>query len=205
MGQLVEQRGYATLDQQRWTIHDFQFQCRSLRPTISVTITDCHRNRRRVMSITYARFTDHTLARKASEAVRRRIGAAGRVELLRSPRRLSHHTIPLRMTAARVGSIIGAVVVGLLSVLTLAAGLWVLSTNGRPIPCPAETLALGVVLSSLLGGLAGALSFASDNAPTVHDLRAWLGKGNPVVLVDAERGHEETLRGLGADQAGRIG
>lgn len=157
------------------------------------------------MSITYARFTDHTLARKASEAVRRRIGGAGRVEVLRSPRRLSHHIIPLRMTAARIGAIIGGIIVGLLSVLTVATALWVLTNNGRPIPAPAQTLALCVALSGLLGGLAGALAYASDNAPTVHDLRAWLGKGKPVVLVEADRGHEETLRHLGADQAGRLG
>lgn len=157
------------------------------------------------MSITYAQFTSDSLARKASEAVRRRIGAAGRVELLRSPRRLSHHVIPLRMTAARIGAVIGGVAVGLVSVLALAAGLYLLTSNGQPIPAPAETLALCAALSGLLGGLAGALSFASDNAPKVCNLRAWLGDGKPVVLVEAERGHEETLRHLGADQAGRIG
>ncbi|MFO7566803.1 MAG: hypothetical protein R6X02_29440 [Enhygromyxa sp.] len=156
------------------------------------------------MSITYARFSTHKLAREAARRLRRRIEAAGRVELLRSPRRLSHHTIPLRMTAARFGAVVGGVVVGLLSVLALAAGLWVLTNDGRQIPAPAETLGLCVALSALLGGLAGALSFASDNRPTVNDLRAWLGAGKPVVLVEAERGHEDTLRSLGATRVGQL-
>jgi hypothetical protein len=157
------------------------------------------------MSITYARFTDFTLARKATETMRRKVGEDGRVELLRSPRRLSHHTIPLRMTAARFGLVVGGLVVGLLSVIAVGAGLYVLANNGRPIPAPTETLMLCLVLSGLLGGLGGALCFASDNGPTVKDLRAWLGMGKPVVLVEADRGHEETLRSFGAARVGKIG
>ena len=157
------------------------------------------------MSITYARFTDPTLARKATETMRRTVGAAGRVELLRSPRRLSHHTIPLRMTAARVGMLVGGLVVGLLSIIAVGAGLYVMANNGSPIPAAEETLVLCMCLSGLLGGLGGMLSFASDNGPTVRDLRAWLGMGKPVVLVEAERGYEDTLRSFGAARVGKIG
>lgn len=157
------------------------------------------------MSITYARFNDYNLARQALQSIRRRIGEAGRVELLRSPRRLSHHLIPLRMTAVRIGAVVGGIIVGLLSVLAAAAILWVLATGGRPIPAPVETLTLCVLLSALLGGLAGALSFSSDNGPAVQDLRAWLGEGKPVVLVEAERGHVDTLRSLGADEVDELG
>jgi hypothetical protein len=156
------------------------------------------------MSITYARFTEPSLARKASRLIQRRIGSAGHVELLRSPRRLSHHIIPLRMTAARFGAVIGGVCLGMFSVLAVAVGIWISNAAGRPIPAPAETLALCVMLSTLFGVLAGALSFASDNKSTVNDLRAWLGKGKPVVIVDAERGHEDTLRSLGATQIGHL-
>jgi hypothetical protein len=157
------------------------------------------------MSITYARFSNHNLAREAAQRIRRRIEAAGRVELLRSPRRLSHHAIPLRMTAARFGAIVGGLVVGLLSVLAVGAELWVLGNEGRQIPDLTATIGLCVMLSVLLGSLAGALSFASDNGATVDGLRAWLGKGKPVVLVEAERGHEETLRSLGATRVGQLG
>jgi hypothetical protein len=161
--------------------------------------------RRCVMSITYARFTDPMLARKATETIRRKVGAAGRVELLRSPRRLSHHTIPLRMTAARFGLVVGGLVVGLLSIMAVGAGLYVSANNGRPIPAQGETLMLCMVLSTLLGGLGGALSYASDNGRAVRDLRAWLGMGKPVVLVEAERGYEDTLRSFGAARVGKIG
>jgi hypothetical protein len=157
------------------------------------------------MSITYARFNDITRARIASRQLRRRVGPEGSVEVLRSAGRLSHHTIPLRMTAARVGTIVGGVIVGLLSVMTVATAMWFITQNGRPIPAPAETLGLALGLSALLGGLAGALTFATDNGSKCQRVRSWLDHGHPVVVVNAERGHEETLRSLGAGAVGKIG
>ena len=75
----------------------------------------------------------------------------------------------------------------------------------RPRNAARLELALCVMLSAMLGGLAGALSFASDNRPMIDDLRAWLSEGKPVVLVEAERGHEETLRSLGATRVDKLG
>lgn len=157
------------------------------------------------MSITYARFNDLTRARIASRQLRRRVGPEGRVEILHSPGRLSHHTIPLRMTAARIGAVVGGAIVGLLSVLTVTTAMWFVAQSGRPIPAPAETLGLAVGLSALLGGLAGALTFATDNGSKCQRVRTWLDHGHPVVVVNAERGHEETLRSLGAGAIGKFG
>ena len=156
------------------------------------------------MSITYARFDDPAHARTAASRLRRRVEPSDRVEVVRNPRRLSHHVIPLRMTAARVGSIVGSVVVGVLAALTLASGVWVMTQSGQTIPAAGETLALIVGLSALLGGLAGALAFASDTGAETEQVRAWLDQGAAVVLVDGERGHEETLRGFGAGAVAKL-
>jgi hypothetical protein len=156
------------------------------------------------MSVTYARFSNYTVARKASQLIRNQVGEAGHVELLRSARKLSHHTIPLRMTAVRVGALVGGGVVALLSLIAAGTCLWALTSAGEPIPAARETLAVCVGLSTLLGCLAGALSFASDSTATVQRMRDWLGMGKPVVLVEARRGHEQTMRLLGADIVGKI-
>jgi hypothetical protein len=156
------------------------------------------------MSVTYARFSSYAVARKASQLIRNQVGEAGHVELLRSARKLSHHTIPLRMTAVRVGTMVGGGVVALLSLIAAGTCLWALTGTGEPIPAARETLAVCVGLSTLLGCLAGALSFASDSTATVQRMHEWLGKGKPVVLVEARRGHEQTLRLLGADIVGKM-
>lgn len=157
------------------------------------------------MSITYARFPNPIIASQASQQLRQRMAGSGTVEMLRSARRLSHHIIPLRMTAARVGGALGGVTVALLSVLAVSAGLWTMASAGRPVPAVGETLALCVGLSALLGGLAGALAFASDSTANIQRLRGWLRSGKPVVIVESRRGHEQTLRMLGADAVGKIG
>jgi hypothetical protein len=156
------------------------------------------------MSVTYARFSSYTVARNASMRMREHIGDSGRVQLLRSARKLSHHTIPLRMTAVRVGTLFGGAVVAVLSLIALGACMWAFTASGQPIPAAGETLALCVGLSTLLGCLAGALSFASDTTITVQRMQDWLVHGKPVLLVEAPQGHEQTMRLLGADVVGKI-
>jgi hypothetical protein len=78
------------------------------------------------------------------------------------------------------------------------------SASSGPIPAAAQTLALCILLATVLGGLAGALSFASDNGRICKRLQAWLRSGGEVVLVNSERGHEDTLRMLGATEAGSL-
>ena len=156
------------------------------------------------MSVTYARFSNYTVARNATQLIREHVGDAGQVQLLRSARKLSHHTIPLRMTAVRIGTIFGGAVVALLSLIAAGACLWAFTASGQPIPAAGHTLAIVVGLSTVLGCLAGALSFASDSKATVQRMRDWLRTGKPVVLVEAKRGHEQTMRLLGADMVGRI-
>jgi hypothetical protein len=156
------------------------------------------------MSVTYARFSSYTVARQASQRMQEHIGDSGRVQLLRSARKLSHHTIPLRMTAVRIGTLFGGAMVALLSLIALGTCMWALTASGQPIPAAGETLVLCVALSTLLGCLAGALSFASDSTIAVQRMHDWLGHGNPVLLVEATRGHEQTMRLLGADVVGKI-
>lgn len=156
------------------------------------------------MSITFARFENPIEARKASQQLRERLSTTDKVELLRSARRLSHHIIPLRLTAARIGTLLGGICVAVLSVMAASAGLWVMTSAGQPIPAAGETLALCVALSALLGCLAGALSFASDNTRKIQRVRGWLDHGSPVVVVEARRSHEDTLRLLGADLVDEI-
>lgn len=156
------------------------------------------------MSVTYARFSSYTVARQASQRMQEQIGDAGQVQLLRSARKLSHHTIPLRMTAVRIGTLFGGAAVALLSLIAIGTCLWALTSPGQPIPAAGETLAVCVGLSTLLGCLAGALSFASDSTTTVQRMRDWLGNGQPVLLVEARQGHEQTMLLLGADVVGKI-
>jgi hypothetical protein len=156
------------------------------------------------MSVTYARFSNYTVARKASQQIRERVGDAGHVQLLRSARRLSHHTIPLQMTAVRIGTLFGGAIVALLSLIAAGACLWAIAAAGQPIPAAGQTLAICVGLSTVLGCLAGALSFASDSKVTVQRMRDWLRTGKPVILVEAKRAHEQTMRLLGADMVGTI-
>ena len=156
------------------------------------------------MSVTYARFSNYTVAREASQLIREHVGEAGRVQLLRSARKLSHHTIPLQMTAVRIGTVFGGAIVALLSLIAAACCLWAIAAAGQPIPAAGHTLAVCVGLSTVLGCLAGALSFASDSKATVQRMRDWLLTGKPVVLVEARRGHEQTMRLLGADMVGKI-
>jgi hypothetical protein len=157
------------------------------------------------MSVTYARFSSYTVARQASQQMQEQIGDSGRVQLLRSARKLSHHTIPLRMTAVRIGTLFGGAAVALLSLIAVGTCMWAFTAgSGQTIPAAGETLAVCVALSALLGCLAGALSFASDSTATVQRMRDWLGNGKPVLLVEARQGHEQTMRLLGADLVGRI-
>jgi hypothetical protein len=156
------------------------------------------------MSVTYARFSNYTVAHRASQLLRDEIGESGRVQVLHSARKLSHHTIPLRMTAVRVGALFGGAVVALLSLIAAGTCLWALTSSGQPIPAATETLAVCVGLSTLLGCLAGALSFASDSTATVRRMHDWLGMGKPVVLIHAKQGHEHTMRQLGADVVGKL-
>ena len=150
------------------------------------------------MSITYARFNDLARARLAAGHLRRRVGVGARVDVLCSVGGLSHHSIPLRMTAARNGTIYGGVAVGLVTAVTMTSLIWGLTQYGRPIPAIGETLVLALGLSMLLGALAGALAFASDNSRKCQRMRSWLRDGHPVVVINAARGHEETLRSYGA-------
>jgi hypothetical protein len=156
------------------------------------------------MSVTYARFSNYSVAHRASQLLRDEIGETGRVQVLHSARKLSHHTIPLHMTAVRVGALFGGAVVALLSLIAAGTCLWAMTSSGQPIPAAAETLAVCVGLSTLLGCLAGALSFASDSTATVRRMHDWLDMGKPVVLIETNRGHELTMRQLGADVVGRI-
>lgn len=156
------------------------------------------------MSVTYARFSSDAAARQASQRMQEQVGDSGRVQLLRSARKLSHHIIPLRMTAVRIGALFGGAAVGLLSLIALGTCMWVLSASGQPIPLAGETLAVCVGLSAVLGCLAGALSFASDSTIIVQRMHDWLGDGKPVVLVEARQGHEQTMRLLGADMVGKF-
>jgi hypothetical protein len=161
-------------------------------------------NAKVIMSITYARFSSYTVARAASQQIQETIGDSGSVQLLRSARRLSHHTIPLRMTAVRVGTLFGGAVVALLSLVAVGTCMWTMTEYGQPIPAAAETLAVCVGLSTVLGCLAGALAFASDSTVAVQRMHGWLGSGKPIVLIEAKQGHEQTLRLLGADIVGKI-
>jgi hypothetical protein len=150
------------------------------------------------MSITYARFNDYAHARGAARRLARRVAPTERIEVVRNLRSLSHHLIPLRMTAVRYGTVVGALAVAVLALVTLGAGIWVMTQSGEAIPAAYETMALVVGLSALLGGLAGALAFASDNGRECEKVRRWLDEGDTVVLVEGERGHEQTLRQFGA-------
>ena len=67
------------------------------------------------MSITFAQFENHNVAKQASQRLRKRLGKGGRVEVIQNDRRLSHHVVPMRMTAARVGAVAGGIIVGGLS------------------------------------------------------------------------------------------
>jgi hypothetical protein len=110
---------------------------------------------------------------------------------------VSHHTIPLRLTAAGIGVVVGMLFVGVLAVV--AVGLALLF--GLPAIVPGETVALVVGVSMVFGALAGGLSFASDNSPVVKRLRRWTRDGKSVVFVDdRRRTHEQTLRHVGAEQ-----
>jgi hypothetical protein len=108
------------------------------------------------------------------------------------------------MTAVRVGTVFGGAVVAVLSLIAVGACIWAMTASGHPIPAAMQTLAVCVGLSTLLGCLAGALSFASDSTVTIQRMRDCLGNGKPVVLVEARRGHEQTMRLLGADVVGKI-
>jgi hypothetical protein len=157
------------------------------------------------MAITYARFSSHTAARDASRLVQKQLGSSGRVRVLRDSQRLSHHMIPLCMTAARFGTVFGGAVVAVLSTITAGIFFYVIGLPGEPIPAPVATLALCVGLSTLLGCLAGALCFATDSNATVQRMREWLHDGKPVLIIETSRGHEQTLRHLGAEQVGKFG
>jgi hypothetical protein len=113
--------------------------------------------------------------------------------------------IPLCMTAARLGTLAGGAIVALLSTITAGVLFHIVGLPGDPIPAPVATLGLCVGLSTLLGCLAGALCFATDNNATVERMRDWLRDGKPVVIIETNRGHEQTLRHLGADQVGKLG
>jgi hypothetical protein len=157
------------------------------------------------MAITYARFSNYAAARTASNLIQQQIGKSGRVRVLQNAQRLSHHIIPLCMTAARFGTVFGGAVVALLSTVTAGIFFWVVGLPGEPIPAPVATLALCVGLSTLFGCLGGALCFATDTNATVQRMREWLREGKPVVLIETGRGHEQILRHLGAEQVGKIG
>jgi hypothetical protein len=154
---------------------------------------------------TYARFSNYAAAREASNLIQEQIGEAGRVRILRNTQRLSHHIIPLCMTAVRLGTVFGGTIVALLTLLASGLFLWVFGWAGNSVPSPFATLALCVGLSALFGCLAGALCFATDTNAKVQRMREWLRGGKPVVLIESRSAHEETMRFLGAETVGRIG
>src|SRR5690606_41081662 len=100
------------------------------RPPWQCACTYCHEFPGASMSITFARFENPIEARKASQLLRERLSTTDKVELLRSARRLSHHIIPLRLTAARIGTLLGGICVAVLSVMAASAGLWVMTSSG---------------------------------------------------------------------------
>jgi hypothetical protein len=154
---------------------------------------------------TYARFSNYAAAREASNLIQQQIGDKGRVRLLRNAQRLSHHIIPLCMTAVRLGAVFGGTIVALLTFIASGTFIWVFGWSGEPVPAPLATLALCVGLSTLFGCLAGALCFATDTNAKVQRIREWLSRGKPVVLVESRSDHEQTMRFLGAEMVGKIG
>jgi hypothetical protein len=158
-----------------------------------------------VTMFTYARFSNYAAAREASNLIQQEIGNSGRVRVLRNAQRLSHHIIPLCMTAVRFGAVFGGAMVAALTLVASGAFLWVLGALGEPVPVPAATLALCVGLSALFGCLAGALCFATDTNIKVEAMREWIGGGKPVVLIESRHDHEQTMRFLGAETVGKIG
>ncbi|MCA9683261.1 MAG: hypothetical protein KC457_13760 [Myxococcales bacterium] len=144
------------------------------------------------------------MAKQASQRLRKRLGKGGRVEVIQNDRRLSHHVVPMRMTAARVGAVAGGIIVGGLSLLAVTAWLnYAVEEQGRVLAI-GETLALTLLLATMLGAMAGALCFASDATAVVQRLRGWLRRGKTVLIVDDPRLHEETLRACGAKIVGRV-
>lgn len=156
------------------------------------------------MSLTYAQFENQDAANQASQRLSMCLGEDGRVEVIRSVRHLSHHVVPLRLTAARVGAAVGGIVVGVLSVLATMAWLAYAIEDQGKVLAPGETLLLTLLLSTLLGAMAGALCFASDATEVARRLRDWLRQGKTVLIVDDPRLHEDTLRTYGAKIVGRV-
>lgn len=147
------------------------------------------------MPFTYAQFKSSSAAQRAV----RRLRAGARDDDLRVTvlNMVSHHTVPLRLTSAGIGVFLGATSVALVAMAAVGLAL----SFGLPVIAPRETIALVLGISTLLGGLAGGLSFASDNSPVAQRLRRWTREGKPVVFVDdARRTHEQTLRHVGAVQ-----
>ena len=154
---------------------------------------------------TYARFSNYASAREASSLLQQQIGDSGRVRVLRNAQRLSHHLIPLCMTAVRMGAVFGGTIVAVLTLIASGTFIWVFGWSGQLVPAPVATLALCVGLSALFGCLAGALCFATDTNAKVQSMREWLRGGKPVVLVESRGDHEQTMRLLGGEMVGRIG
>lgn len=154
---------------------------------------------------TFALFDKGTKARLALRALEDSAIPRERIQLLSGPHRLSHHTMPLGMTAARIGAIVGGVVVGLLAVLAVGTVVWTLTQDGGPIPAPVHTLVLAIGLSTLFGAFAGLLSFSSDNRAGCGRIRGWLRAGREVLLVDDDGPRlDEELRRLGALHVDRV-
>ncbi|KIG14576.1 hypothetical protein DB30_06631 [Enhygromyxa salina] len=154
-------------------------------------------------NLKYALFPNLDAARAAQVEVDAAID--GEVDLLENAADLAQDKLPLRHTMAGFGTIVGAsVVAGLM--LAAVAGVVMLGFDALPpsIPAPYWTLAIVVVLASLLGGLAGALSYSTRARDELRRLRTLLRFGNSVLLIETEQNLDALLRRRGAVQTGTL-
>jgi len=142
------------------------------------------------MQTVYAVFRTSIGARRAYSRLRGQLGPDARVALIEQPEALSHHVVPIQMTEARRGALIGALAVaGTIALILSLAGL----LGAGPELAPARTSLLSVALGALLGGLAGALAFSSDSKARLRRLREHLRVKRPILIVSGGLGLERQL------------
>lgn len=153
-----------------------------------------------MQSTNYAIFNNHRNAQLAHHWLRRQLGADADLAVVHRQESLSHHVIPLRMTRSRDGALGGAAGVGIMGALVLVPALLLVHT--APLLAPVATVALCIGLAAVLGSLAGALAFSTDNSELVGNLRGHLARRHAIVLFPGPHELEAELANLGAIRVG---